>query len=106
MQKSTRVFPSVPVTFTGQSLISHAGVKVLTGFLDALGFGRLCDERLGKFVPAGARHRPGRVLGSLAARLAAGRRTRLRPGHPPVITPGSSVSCPRTRPCPDSSNAP
>ena len=34
MQKSTAVFPSFPVTFTGQSLISHAGVSVLTGFMD------------------------------------------------------------------------
>ena len=72
MQKSTRVFPSLPVTFTGQSLISHAGVSVLTGFMDALGFGRLCEERLGQFVPSGARHRSGRLLGSLAAMLAAG----------------------------------
>ncbi|HEY8295060.1 MAG TPA: IS1380 family transposase [Micrococcaceae bacterium] len=72
MQKSTRVFPSVPVTFTGQSLVSHAGVKVLTEFMDALGFGALCEDRLGQFVPAGAKHRPGRLLGSLAAMLAAG----------------------------------
>jgi hypothetical protein len=72
MQKSTRVFPSLPVTFTGQSLISHAGASVLTGFMDTLGFGRLCDERLGQFVPSGARHRSGRILGSLAAMLAAG----------------------------------
>jgi hypothetical protein len=40
--------------------------------MDALGFGRLCEERLGQFVPSGARHRPGRLLGSLAAMLAAG----------------------------------
>jgi hypothetical protein len=51
MQHSTPVFPSVPVTFTGQSLISHAGVTVLTGFMDALGFGRLREDRLGQFVP-------------------------------------------------------
>ena len=60
------------VVFTGQSLISHAGVSVLTGFMNALGFGRLCEERLGQFVPSGARHRPGRLVGSLAAMLAAG----------------------------------
>jgi hypothetical protein len=72
MQKSTRVFPSVPVTFTGQSLVSHAGAAVLTGFMDALGFGALCEDRLGQFVPAGARHRSGRLIGSLAAMLAAG----------------------------------
>jgi hypothetical protein len=45
---------------------------VLTGFLDALGFGRLCEDRLGQFVPTGAKHRPGRLVGSLAAMLAAG----------------------------------
>ncbi len=72
MQKSTCVFPSIPVTFTGQSLVSHAGVKVLTGFIDALGFGALCEDRLGQFVPAGATHRAGRILGSLAAMLATG----------------------------------
>lgn len=57
----TPVFPSVPVSFSGQSLISHAGVRVLTGFMDALGFGGLCQDRLGQFVPAGARHRPGKL---------------------------------------------
>jgi hypothetical protein len=68
----TRAFPPVPVTFTRQSLVSHAGAKVLCDFIDALGFGRLCEERLGQFVPAGAIHRPGRVLGSLAVMLAVG----------------------------------
>jgi hypothetical protein len=72
MHESTPVFPSVPVTFTGQSLISHAGVRVLTGFMDALGFGKLCEARLGQFVPSGARHRPGKLVGSIAAMLAAG----------------------------------
>ncbi len=72
MHQSTPVFPSVPVAFTGQSLVSHAGVKVLTGFMDALGFGGLCEDRLGQFVPPEARHRPGRLIGSLAAMLAAG----------------------------------
>ena len=72
MQKSTRVFPSLPVSFTGQSLISHAGISVLTGFMDALGCGRLCEDRLGQFVPSGAKHRPGQLVGSLAAMLAAG----------------------------------
>jgi hypothetical protein len=46
------------------------GFKVLTGFMDALGFGALCEDRLGQFVPAGATHRPGRLVGSLAAMLA------------------------------------
>ena len=72
MSNLSRVFPSVPVSFTGQSLVSHAGIKVLTGFMDILGFGGLCEDRLGQFVPPGARHRPGRVLGSLTAMLAAG----------------------------------
>jgi len=72
MQKSTGIFPSVPVAFTGQSLVAHAGLRVLTGFVDAVGFGALCEDRLGRFVPAGATHRPGRLLGSLAAMLAAG----------------------------------
>ena len=72
MSNRTRVFPFVPVTFTGQSLISHAGLHVLTGFMDALGFGGLCDNRLGQFVPSGARHHAGKLLGSLAAMLAAG----------------------------------
>jgi hypothetical protein len=40
--------------------------------MDALGFGRLCEVRLGQFVPPGARHRCGELLGSLAAMLAAG----------------------------------
>ena len=35
MHHSTPVFPCVPVVFTGQSLISHAGVSVLTGFMNA-----------------------------------------------------------------------
>jgi hypothetical protein len=68
----SRTFPSLPVTFTGQSLVSHAGTKVLTEFLDALGFGGLCEDRLRQFVPAGARHRPGRLIGSLAVMLTAG----------------------------------
>jgi hypothetical protein len=54
MQGSTRVFPSVPVTLTGQSQVSHIGVKVLTGFMGALGLGALCEDRLGQIVPLGA----------------------------------------------------
>src|SRR5256885_14318155 len=71
MQDSTRLFPAAAVGFTGQSLVSHAGTTVLTEFLDALGFGRLCEDRLGQFVPSGARHRPGRLIGSLAVVVAA-----------------------------------
>ena len=45
---------------TGQSLVSHAGLNVVTSFVDALGFRGLCEDRLGQFVPAGARYvRPG-----------------------------------------------
>lgn len=66
------VFPSLPVAFTGQSLISHAGTSLLCGFVDALGFRDLCEDRLGQFTPAGARHRPGTLLGQLAVMLAAG----------------------------------
>ncbi|MBT2513647.1 IS1380 family transposase [Arthrobacter sp. ISL-30] len=72
MSNRTCVFPSVPVTFTGQSLVSHAGLNVLAGFIDALGFRGLCEDRLGQFVPSGARHRPGRLIGSLALMLAGG----------------------------------
>ncbi|MET3350352.1 UNVERIFIED_ORG: hypothetical protein ABID57_002042, partial [Arthrobacter sp. UYEF1] len=70
MPQSTKVFPSVPVTFTGQSLVSHAGARILTSFIDALGFWDLCEDRLGQFAPAMASHRPGRLLGSLAVMLA------------------------------------
>lgn len=44
--------------FTGQSLVFHAG-GLLTGFPDALGFGRLRGDRVGQFVPAGARQSSG-----------------------------------------------
>ena len=57
---------------TGQSLVSHAGLNVVTSFVDALGFRGLCEDRLGQFVPAGARHRPAGILGSLAVMLAGG----------------------------------
>lgn len=72
MHQSINVFPCVPVAFTGQSLVSHAGGRILTSFIDALGFRELCEDRLGQFVPMMARHRPGRLLGSLAVMLATG----------------------------------
>lgn len=72
MSKITGVFPSLPVATTGQSLVSHAGLNVVTSFVDALGFRGLCEDRLGQFVPSGARHRPGTILGSLAVMLAGG----------------------------------
>jgi hypothetical protein len=72
MSKITGVFPSLPVAATGQSLVSHAGLNVVTSFVDALGFRGLCEDRLGQFVGPGARHRPGTILGSLAVMLAGG----------------------------------
>jgi hypothetical protein len=72
MSKITRVFPCLPVATTGQSLVSHAGLNVVTSFVDALGFRDLCEDRLGQFVPSGAWHRPGTILGSLAVMLAGG----------------------------------
>jgi hypothetical protein len=72
MLNDTQVFPSVPAALTGQSLISHAGLNVLTTFLDATGFGALCEDRLSGFVPEKATHRPGRIIGSLAVMLAGG----------------------------------
>ncbi len=72
MSKNTVVFPSLAVATTGQSLVSHAGLNVVTSFVDALGFRGLCEDRLGQFVPSGARHRPGTILGSLAVMLAGG----------------------------------
>lgn len=72
MLKNTGVFPAVPVATSGQALVSHAGLNVLTSFVDALGFNRLCEDRLGQFVKARASYRPGAILGSLALMLAAG----------------------------------
>ncbi len=72
MLNDTQIFPSVPASLTGQSLVSHAGLNVLTSFLDATGFGSLCEDRFSQFVPAQAMHRPGRIIGSLAVMLAGG----------------------------------
>ena len=72
MSKNTRVFPCLSVATTEQSLVSHAGLNVVTSFVDALGFRDLCEDRLGQFVPSGAWHRPGTILGSLAVMLAGG----------------------------------
>lgn len=72
MSKTTRVFPSLPVATTEQSLVSHAGLNVVTSFVDALGFRDLCEDRLRQFVPSLAWHRPGTILGSLAVMLAGG----------------------------------
>lgn len=72
MFNDTQIFPSFPAALTGQSLISHAGLNVLTSFLDTTGFGALCEDRFSQFVPDQATHRPGRIIGSLAAILAGG----------------------------------
>lgn len=72
MFKNSPVFPVLPVSTTSQALVSQAGLNVVTSFVDALGFGALCEDRLGQFVPAGARHRPGGILGSVAVMLAGG----------------------------------
>ncbi|QXQ08758.1 IS1380 family transposase [Paeniglutamicibacter sp. Y32M11] len=72
MLNDTHVFPSLPAALTSQSLISHAGLNVLTSFVDATGFAALCEDRFSQFVPDQATHRPGRILGSLALMLAGG----------------------------------
>ena len=72
MNHSTHVFPALSTQLTGQSLVSHAGLSVLTSFLNALDFRSLCEDRFSQFVPATATHRPGKILGALALSLAAG----------------------------------
>lgn len=72
MFKNSPVFPALPVATTSQALLSHAGLNVVTSFVDALGFRALCEDRLGQFVPIGAKHRPGGILGSVAVMLAGG----------------------------------
>lgn len=72
MNHSTHVFPALPTQLTGQALVSHAGLSVLTSFLNALDFRQLREDRLSQFVPATATHRPGKILGALALSLAAG----------------------------------
>ncbi|WP_141358832.1 IS1380 family transposase, partial [Glutamicibacter nicotianae] len=72
MNLSTPVFPALSTQLTGQSLVSHAGLSVLTSFLNAVGFRRLCEDRFSQFVPATATHRPGKILGALTLSLAAG----------------------------------
>ncbi|PQZ86552.1 IS1380 family transposase [Arthrobacter sp. MYb222] len=72
MHHSTHVFPALPTQLTSQALVSHAGLSVLSNFLNALDFLRVCEDRFSQFVPATATHRPGRILGALALSLAAG----------------------------------
>ena len=72
MNHSTHVFPALPTQPTNQNLVSHAGLSVLSSFLNAVDFRALCEDRFSQFVPATATHRPGRILGTLALSLAAG----------------------------------
>lgn len=72
MHQSTPIFPHVPTQLTSQALVSQAGLGVLTSFLNALDFRRLCEDRLSQFVPATAIHRSGKMIADLAIMLAAG----------------------------------
>ena len=63
MNPPTQLFPAFPPQLTGQDLVSHAGLTVLTSFLDALIFRRLCEDRFSQFGQATATHRPGKILG-------------------------------------------
>ncbi|WP_413456462.1 IS1380 family transposase (plasmid) [Glutamicibacter sp. FR1] len=72
MNHTTQVFPAIPTQLTGQTLVSHAGLSVLTNFLNAVDFRSLCEDRFSQFVPTTATHRPGKILGALALSLAAG----------------------------------
>jgi len=69
---STHVFPSLPSQLTGQNLVSHAGLSILTNFLNALDFRRSSEDPLSQFMPATATHRPGKILGALTLSLVAG----------------------------------
>ena len=51
MPNNPRVFPAVPASLTGQSLISHAGLSAVPSFLDATRFGFLAEEHLSLLVP-------------------------------------------------------
>jgi len=72
VHQSTDVFPRTLVQITGQDLVSHAGVKPLVSFMDALGIKHLGEDNLAPFVPDGARHRPGAIMAGLVTMLAAG----------------------------------
>ena len=72
MHYSTGVFPRTLLATSDQNLVSHAGVKPLLSFMDALGINHLGEDRLGQSVPDGARHRPGAIIAALIAMLAAG----------------------------------
>src|SRR5690625_7915930 len=71
MHHSTDAFPRTLVQITGQDLVSHAGVKPLASFMHALGIKSLGENHSGQLVPDGTRHRPGAMIASLIAMLAA-----------------------------------
>lgn len=72
MLNTTPIFPSVSAAPTNQALVSHAGLRVLSSFLNALDFRRLSEDRLSQFVPRMAMHRPGKIISDLVLMLAAG----------------------------------
>lgn len=47
-------------------------IGVLTRFLNALGFRKLCEDRFSQFVPAAKGHKPGKILGDLAVTCSEG----------------------------------
>src|SRR5699024_11854283 len=72
MHHATGVFPKIQARTCDQDLVSHAGLKTMTTFIDAIGVGHMAEDRLGQFVPTGARHRTGSILGALSAMLIGG----------------------------------
>lgn len=72
MNQSTLTYPAPRTELTGQQLISHAGLSILGGLLNALDFRALCEDRFSQFVPTTATHRPGKILADLTLMLAAG----------------------------------
>lgn len=72
MNNNTGLYPYVPTMTTNQALVSHAGLTTLSDLLNALGFRKLCNNRLSQFVPALAVHRPGKMIADLSLMLAAG----------------------------------
>ena len=98
MNEFSRVFPSVPVRLTEQSLVSHAGTKVITEFVNALGFRRLCEDRLGQFTPApnasATDSSPSQANSpaTAAPRTCCYRRTPRSPGSSPPSWPTSTTS--------------
>src|SRR5690625_76541 len=72
MHHATGVFPNIQARPCDQDLVSHAGLKTMTTFIDAIGVGHVAEDRLGQFVPTGARHRTGSILGALSVMLIGG----------------------------------